>query len=109
MIKRHRTIYGYFGSYTVHVATVAAVMAASIHPALAVSSVDPEQGLRSLGAWLFLLAAGVIPLIFLVKGLQAMAQGEHYGKHIAGLLIGLAIAFGGFTIMSRWGGGGFAI
>lgn len=84
--------------------TAAALVICSIQPALALTSIDPVQGATSLVSWLFLLAAVIIPGIFLIKGLQAMAQGEHYGRHIAGLLIGLGIALGGFTLMNRWGG-----
>lgn len=86
--------------------TAALAVTAAVQPAFALSSIDPVQGVTSLGQWLFLLAAGIIPCIFLVKGLQAMAQGEHYGRHIAGLLIGLGIALAGYTIMNKWSGGG---
>jgi len=79
--------------------------AASLQPAMALTSVDPVVGINNIGAWLFLLAAGLIPLIFLIKGLQAMAQGERYGHHITGLLVGLGICLAGYTIMTRYGGG----
>lgn len=85
-------------------ATLAAAAVLMTQPALALGSVDPVAAVTGLGTWIFLFATAFVPLIFLYKGLHAMMNGEHFGRHIAGLLGGLVLVVGGYTIMNKYGG-----
>ena len=82
---------------------IAATAATSAFAQSVAGAIDPTTGLSNLAPYFLTLVAGASVLITAWKGTHAVAEGRSLGPSIVGLVGGLALAFGGYYIMSRYG------
>ena len=68
-------------------------------------AVDPETGLQQLAPYLLILTTGAIVITCMYKGAHAVMEGRSFGPIIAGLFGGMALAFGGYYVLSNYGAG----
>ena len=66
-------------------------------------AIDPATGLGNLAPYFLTLVAAASVLITAWKGTHAVAEGRSLGPSIVGLVGGLALAFGGYYVMSKYG------
>lgn len=66
-------------------------------------AIDPSTGLSNLAPYFLTLVAAASVLITAWKGTHAVAEGRSLGPSIVGLVGGLALAFGGYYVMSKYG------
>lgn len=66
-------------------------------------AIDPATGLNNLAPYFLTLVAAASVLITAWKGTHAVAEGRSLGPSIVGLVGGLALAFGGYYVMSKYG------
>ncbi len=66
-------------------------------------AIDPATGLSNLAPYFLTLVAAAAVLIAAWKGTHAVAEGRSLGPSIVGLVGGLALAFGGYYVMSKYG------
>ena len=66
-------------------------------------AIDPATGLGNLAPYFLTLVAAASVLITAWKGTHAVAEGRSLGPSILGLVGGLALAFGGYYVMSKYG------
>lgn len=85
-----------------YVATVAAILVAATHPAFALSSVDPAQGLQQITPWFFTVAAGAFGVGAIYKGVHAHMHGQSIGPHIVALISGIGLASAGAIAVQNW-------
>ncbi len=82
---------------------LAVTLAASAFAQTVSGAIDPETGLGNLAPYFLGLVAAASVLITAWKGTHAVAEGRSLGPSIVGLVGGLALAFGGYYIMSKYG------
>ncbi len=84
---------------------LAATTATSAFAQTVAGAIDPSTGLGNLAPYFLTLVAAASVLITAWKGTHAVAEGRSLGPSIVGLVGGLALAFGGYYIMSKYGVG----
>ena len=66
-------------------------------------AIDPATGLGNLAPYFLTLVAAASVLITAWKGTHAVAEGRSLAPAVGGLVGGLALAFGGYYVMSKYG------
>ena len=84
---------------------LAATIATSAFAQSVAGAIDPATGLANLAPYFLTLVAAAAVLITAWKGTHAVAEGRSLGPSIVGLVGGLALAFGGYYVMSKYGVG----